>query len=153
MQKILAVQYRLDLDINNPVFDHRIVCLDWYHAGRTNHFTGADIESSLVKVAFDHLAFQNALGQRSRPMCTSVIRDEQPTVDIVYSKNQTCCFYLYRFANSNFVFLAERYPRPSIAYKFLIHVNWEQAPIGAASTPHIPITEGGSRGMQFRDCS
>jgi hypothetical protein len=29
VQKILAVQRQLNRDINDPVFDRRIVCFDW----------------------------------------------------------------------------------------------------------------------------
>src|SRR5436190_19335649 len=48
------------LNENFAVLHNRAVGLDRHHAGRRNHFSGLDVELAVVKVAFDHIAFDIA---------------------------------------------------------------------------------------------
>jgi hypothetical protein len=48
------------LDEDLPVFDDCGISLDWNHAGRPDNRSGLDVELSAMKVALDHVAFDEA---------------------------------------------------------------------------------------------
>ena len=55
---------RIDLDIHDPVLDHRGVGLDGHDTGRLHDLARADVEHPLVEGALDVITVDEALGQR-----------------------------------------------------------------------------------------
>src|SRR5262249_38068335 len=70
------------LDEDLPVFDHGGIGPDRDHARPPTHRSGFDVELSAMKIAFDDVAVDEALRQRSGPMRAVIVGDEELAVDI-----------------------------------------------------------------------
>lgn len=58
------------------------------HARRSDDCTGANIERTIVKIAFDDVAVNAAFGQRTRPMRAVVVGYVEVTAEVEYGKRQ-----------------------------------------------------------------
>src|SRR2546426_3053155 len=80
---------RLYYDVHHAVLDDRVVGSHRDHAGRQDDLTGANVESALVEVALDHVAFDKSLRQRPRSVRAGVVGDVERAVDVVHRDRQT----------------------------------------------------------------
>src|SRR6266403_4177989 len=76
------------LDEDLAVFDHSGIGPDRDHARRPHHRSGLDVELSAVKVAFDDVAFDEALRQRSGPVRAVIVGDEELAVNVEDGERQ-----------------------------------------------------------------
>jgi hypothetical protein len=99
------------LDRYFVVFDVRFVCLDGNHARRGHDFAGADVERTVVEIAFDDVAVDIALGQGTRAMGAGVVGHVELAVDVEDRQRQLALFDLDGAAGFDFVSLAQSHAR------------------------------------------
>src|SRR6516162_6554783 len=76
------------LDKDLPVFDDRGISLDRNHAWRPDDRAGLDIELPAVKIAFDHVAFDEAFRQRAWAVRAVVVGHEELAVEVEDGERQ-----------------------------------------------------------------
>src|SRR6516225_5554592 len=87
------------LDEDLPVFDDRGISPDRNHARRSDDRAGPDIELPAVKIAFDHVAFDEALRQRARAVRAVIVGHEELAVEVEDGERQIILLDLEHGAN------------------------------------------------------
>lgn len=99
----------LQLDLDCPFLDNRLISFDGYRARGKNYRAGPDVELSLVEVAFNHIAFQKTLGKRAWTVRTSVVGHEKLASDMVDGEDEARCLHLAYFSIGDFFCFTESY--------------------------------------------
>src|SRR5262245_50472806 len=77
-----------NLDIDAAVLYHGRIGFYRNHAGWRHDLAGADVELTIVEVAFHHVVFDIALRQRAWPVGAIVIRDVELAADVEDRQHQ-----------------------------------------------------------------
>ncbi len=72
----------IHFDEHRAAVDRRRIGLHRNHAGRRHDLAGLDVELAVVEVAFDHIAVDEALRQRARPVRAGVVGDVELAIDV-----------------------------------------------------------------------
>jgi|ERR1700722_6171420 hypothetical protein len=99
----------LQLDLDRPFLDNRLISFDGYRARGKNYRAGPDVEPSLVEVAFNHIAFQKTLRKRAWTVSTSVVGHEKLAPDMVNREDEARCLHFAYFSIVDFFYVAESY--------------------------------------------